>query len=162
MSGPQVNGHLDYMRQMQTILVAVGVPTKEVPGASFALPQPEPITKETPDNAEPAPDEHQATEKQESSKEIEGCAKAEETTDGWDIPDISDLLDSLNDAEAESSSSPATSEETASNDNGAAPAANAQGEESEEDDPDTEHISWSWEDTHWTTEHTHSRRQPNL
>uniref|UniRef100_A0A673B9C5 Transmembrane and coiled-coil domains 4 n=1 Tax=Sphaeramia orbicularis TaxID=375764 RepID=A0A673B9C5_9TELE len=28
-----VKGHLDYMRQMDTILVAVGVPTKEVPGA---------------------------------------------------------------------------------------------------------------------------------
>uniref|UniRef100_A0A667ZSD8 Transmembrane and coiled-coil domains 4 n=1 Tax=Myripristis murdjan TaxID=586833 RepID=A0A667ZSD8_9TELE len=31
-----VKGHLDYMRQMDTILVAVGVPTREVPGASIA------------------------------------------------------------------------------------------------------------------------------
>uniref|UniRef100_I3JS74 Transmembrane and coiled-coil domains 4 n=1 Tax=Oreochromis niloticus TaxID=8128 RepID=I3JS74_ORENI len=42
-----VKGHLDYMRQMDTILVAVGVPTKEVPGASFAIPQSVTVTKGT-------------------------------------------------------------------------------------------------------------------
>ncbi|KAE8293147.1 Transmembrane and coiled-coil domain-containing protein 4 [Larimichthys crocea] len=58
-----VNGHLDYMRQMDTILVAVGVPTKEVPGASFALPQPVTVTQ-TVDIPDQTPKEQQVTETQ--------------------------------------------------------------------------------------------------
>uniref|UniRef100_A0A673ZG81 Transmembrane and coiled-coil domains 4 n=1 Tax=Salmo trutta TaxID=8032 RepID=A0A673ZG81_SALTR len=40
-----VKGHLDYMRQMDTILVAVGVPTREVPGAGGGPLQPLTMTE---------------------------------------------------------------------------------------------------------------------
>ncbi|MED6283145.1 Transmembrane and coiled-coil domain-containing protein 4 [Characodon lateralis] len=80
-----VKGHLDYMRQMDTILVAVGVPTKEVPGASFLLPQSVKATEKIVDNPDQARKEQQNN--------------------------------SLEEAEL-----------------------------------DDEHILWSWDDAHWTTE----------
>lgn len=100
----QVNGHLDYMRQMDTILVAVGVPTKEVPGASFALHQPATVTKETEEILDQVPSEQQVTQKQSQTEVSVNCSEdageaTDMTGDGWDIPDISDLLDSLSDAE---------------------------------------------------------------
>ncbi|XP_049921517.1 LOW QUALITY PROTEIN: transmembrane and coiled-coil domain-containing protein 4 [Epinephelus moara] len=164
-----VKGHLDYMRQMDTILVAVGVPTKEVPGASFALPQPVTITKGTaPDQT---PNEQQETETQSHAEdaetdmgecgEVKEVAETEEMGDGWDIPDISDLLDSLNDTESDRNNSPPTSEETATNDDTAS-ACNASCDDVADADPDNEHISWSWDDTHWAVEHAHTQRQPNL
>lgn len=176
MSASQVKGHLDYMRQMDTILVAVGVPTKEVPGASFALPQPVTIKKGTVDNPDQTPSEQRLTEKQNSAIKAETCleeseninevAETEETCDGWDIPDISDLLDSLNDTESENqiahrNNLPLTSEENATN-NDTASAFNAQYDGVEEAEPDNEHISWSWDDTHWTAEHTHEQKRPDL
>ncbi|KAM7404313.1 hypothetical protein PAMP_011674 [Pampus punctatissimus] len=166
-----VKGHLDYMRQMDTILIAVGVPTKEVPGASFALPHSVTITKGTVDTADQTPDE---TPK--PSEEVDTCtaeggdmkdvAETAEIGHGWDIPDISDLLDSLNDPESESQSRvgnnlPLTPEENVTN-HDAASAFNARCDGVEEAEPDNEHISWSWEDTHWTTEHTHEQKKPNL
>lgn len=100
----QVNGHLDYMRQMDTILVAVGVPTKEVPGASFALHQPVTVTKETEEILNQVPSEQEVTQKQSPTEVSVNCSEdageaTDMTGDGWDIPDISDLLDSLSDAE---------------------------------------------------------------
>ncbi|TMS16659.1 Transmembrane and coiled-coil domain-containing protein 4 [Larimichthys crocea] len=167
-----VNGHLDYMRQMDTILVAVGVPTKEVPGASFALPQPVTVTQ-TVDIPDQTPKEQQVTETQaeeaetgtEESGDVKDVVETEEMGDGWDIPDISDLLD-LNDTELESQDSvrnnlQLASEENATNDDTAS-ASNAPCDSVEEADPDNEHISWSWDDTHWTTEHTHKQRQSDL
>ncbi|XP_022613244.1 transmembrane and coiled-coil domain-containing protein 4 [Seriola dumerili] len=166
-----VKGHLDYMRQMDTILVAVGVPTKEVPGASFTLPQPVTVTKGTVDVADQAPSETQnPAERAETCTENSGHMKEaeenEETGDGWDIPDISDLLDSLNDTGAENqiavtNNSPPTSKDKDTNDDTAS-AFKAQCDGAEEADPDNEHISWSWDDTHWTTEHTHEQRRPNV
>ncbi|TDH10925.1 hypothetical protein EPR50_G00079910 [Perca flavescens] len=166
-----VKGHLDYMRQMDTILVAVGVPTKEVPGASFSLPHFVTFTQGTVDIPDQTPNEQQVTETQNQAEEAETCtggsgdvkeaAETEEMGDGWDIPDISDLLDSLNDTESDRNNILQTSEESASNDNTAS-ALNAPSDGVEEADPDNEHISWSWDDTHWTTEHTHEQRQPNL
>ncbi|KAM9351315.1 transmembrane and coiled-coil domain-containing protein 4 [Symphorus nematophorus] len=168
-----VNGHLDYMRQMDTILVAVGVPTKEVPGASFALPQPVTITKGTGDDSDQTPNEQQVTETHnktedtgtEESGDVTDVRETDEGVgDGWDIPDISDLLDSLNDTEPEAgvrNNSPITSEENSANDDTAS-AFNAPCDCVEEAEPDNEHVSWSWEDTHWTTEHTHKQRQPDL
>lgn len=169
-----VNGHLDYMRQMDTILVAVGVPTKEVPGASFALRQPVLVTKGTVENAHQTPNEQQVTETENQAEEAhteEGgdakdVAETEEMGDGWDIPDISDLLDSLNETESETgagirngllltSEVNAVDEDTVST-------YNALCDGVEEADPESEHISWSWDDTHWTTEHAHKQRQPNL
>lgn len=100
----QVNGHLDYMRQMDTILVAVGVPTKEVPGASFALHTPAAVTKGTEELLDQVSSEQQVTQKQSQTEDSANCSEvtgeATDTTgDGWDIPDISDLLESLSDSE---------------------------------------------------------------
>lgn len=135
------------MRQMDTILVAVGVPTKEVPGASFALPQPLTDTKETEDVPDQEPETPNPAEEKVN----------EEAGDGWDIPDISDLLDSLNEAETEEDSPPPPSENkdamTALNDPRDCP---------EEADPDNDQVCWSWEDTHWTTELTHEQRRANV
>lgn len=176
MSASQVNGHLDYMRQMDTILVAVGVPTKEVSGASFVIPQPVTITKGAVDIPDQTPDGQRVTETQNQAEEAETCTEdggdvkdveeTEEMGDGWDIPDISDLLDSLNDPESESQTGvkdnlTLTSEESATYDDTAS-AFNAPCDGVEEADPENEHVSWSWDDTHWTTEHTHKQRQPNL
>ncbi|KAI3356704.1 hypothetical protein L3Q82_003397 [Scortum barcoo] len=161
-----VKGHLDYMRQMDTILVAVGVPTKEVPGASFALPQPVTVTKATVDVPDQTPNEEQETETcTEESGAVKEVAETDEMGDGWDIPDISDLLDSLNDTDSEGrigvkNNLPHVSEENATDEDAASHFTVCDGVE--ESDPDDEHISWSWDDTHWTTEHTHKQRQPNL
>lgn len=171
MSALQVNGHLDYMRQMDTILVAVGIPTKEVPGASFALPQAEAIPKGTVDTPDQTPSEHQENGTQSPTEEGETCAEnGDATGDGWDIPDISDLLDSLNDSGSQigaRTSLPLAPEERTAEDD-AACARGRPGEGVEEADPDDEHVSWSWEDTKWTVEHAHTQthtdkqRQPNL
>jgi len=153
-STSQVKGHLDYMRQMDTILVAVGVPTKEVPGAFFVVPA----------TVDEAPGEQRAAETQRRAEEAETragesedageAAQVEEAVDGWDIPDISDLLDSLSDAESDRDVSPCTSEEKKASDSGA-PSASCE--------PDDERASWSCDDdTLWTAESTHKQRQPNL
>lgn len=162
------------MRQMDTILVAVGVPTKEVPGASFALRQPVMVTKGTVENAHQTPDEQQVTETENQTEEarieeggdVKDVAETEEMGDGWDIPDISDLLDSLNETESEHgvdvrNGLPLTAEVNAVEEDTAS-TYNALCDGAEEADPDSEHISWSWDDTHWTTEHAHKQRQPNL
>lgn len=155
---------------MDTILVAIGVPTKEVPGASFALPQPVTITKGTVD----IPDQETETQKQaeeaetctEESGDVKEVAETEGMGDGWDIPDISDLLDSLNDTESESqvgvrNNLPLASEENATNE-AADSDFNAPCDGAEDADPDNEDVSWSWDDTHWTSERMHKQRQPNL
>lgn len=164
-AAPKVKGHLDYMRQMDTILVAVGVPTKEVPGASFALPQPLTDTKGTEDVPDQGPEtQNPAETRRESSEGTEEAVEKEEMGDGWDIPDISDLLDSLNEAEAETGITagkdpPPPSENNDAND---VPALNDPCGCPEEVDPDNEQVSWSWEDTHWTTELTHEQRRTNV
>lgn len=101
----QVNGHLDYMRQMDTILVAVGVPTKEVPGASLALHRPATVAKGTEEILDQVSHEQQVTQKQSQTEDGANCSEetvevADMTGDGWDIPDISDLLESLSDSES--------------------------------------------------------------
>lgn len=164
----QVKGHLDYMRQMDTILVAVGVPTKEVPGASFAVLQP-PIKKRTvniPDQQ--TTQEQQVTEAEnpaqdgvthtEESRDGKEGAETEEMGDGWDIPDISDLLDSLHDAESDSQTAiqnnfSLTAEENATG-NATESGYNAR-YDVKDTDLDNEHISWSWDDTSWAAEHSH-------
>ncbi|XP_060930721.1 transmembrane and coiled-coil domain-containing protein 4 [Limanda limanda] len=157
-----VKGHLDYMRQMDSILVAIGVPTKEVPGASFALPQSVKVINGAVNIADQDqetetinPAEETETEKNGDLKEDE--ENEEESGDGWDIPDISDLLDQsqISDTEpenhiAERNNLPHASEEK-DTDDGSESASNAQCDGVEEADPDKEHISWSWDDTHWTT-----------
>ncbi|XP_054651012.1 transmembrane and coiled-coil domain-containing protein 4 isoform X2 [Dunckerocampus dactyliophorus] len=139
-----VKGHLDYMRQMDTILVAVGVPTKEVPGASFALPQPVTITEASVDTSD------------QTQNPFKGVGEeTAETGDGWDIPDISDLLDSLQSDESRSpprakNNIALSSQESNAN---SGPAAFNDSEEA-----DNDAVLWSWDDAHWTTEH----RGPNM
>lgn len=148
------------MRQMDTILVAVGVPTKEVPGASFALPQTVTITNGTVNIPDQTPSEKQVTETQNQTEE---CGDTKDvSSDGWDIPDISDLLDSLNDTEPVNhigvrNDLPLISEERATDDDTDS-ALKAACDSVEEADPDSEHISWSWDDTNWTVEHTHTNK----
>nr|XP_040050231.1 transmembrane and coiled-coil domain-containing protein 4 isoform X1 [Gasterosteus aculeatus aculeatus] len=160
-----VKGHLDYMRQMDTILVAVGVPTKEVPGASFVLPG-------TVDMSEETPSEQRATETQRRAEEPEPRAgdsgdvredeEAVEAGDGWDIPDISYLLDLPNDAESDRNTSACDSEEKASGGDAVPPSKSLPPDGAEDAEPDNEPVSWSWDDTQWTTEHTHKQRQADL
>ncbi|MEQ2279956.1 hypothetical protein AMECASPLE_014618, partial [Ameca splendens] len=161
-----VKGHLDYMRQMDTILVAVGVPTKEVPGASFLLPQSVKATEKTVDNLDQAGKEQQVSMKQnpaekdkicsEDSRDWREAAETEDMGDGWDIPDITDLLDSLNETETNNHVSTlnkvSTNNEEETTDNTTSSDFTAQNNSLEEAELDDEHISWSWDDAHWTTE----------
>ncbi|XP_008289637.1 transmembrane and coiled-coil domain-containing protein 4 [Stegastes partitus] len=157
-----VKGHLDYMRQMETILVAVGVPTKEVPGASFALPQSVAVTDGTADIVDQTANEQHVTNTQNPAEETETgtqesrdvTEELEETGDGWDIPDISDLLGSSHDAESNGHIAVPNSSSPTSEDNNAA-ASDFNCDSTEEANVDDEHVSWSWDDTHWTTEHSH-------
>jgi len=147
------------MRQMDTILVAIGVPTKEVPGASFALPQPAAVTEGAVDIPDQTTKEQQENMTQNPADKAETCsqksndcgdvAETEEMGDGWDIPDISDLLDSLNETETEGQIS--VRNNVSLTNNATFPDLNAQCDNEEE--ADNEHVSWSWNDTHWTTEH---------
>ncbi|RVE70152.1 hypothetical protein OJAV_G00061540 [Oryzias javanicus] len=139
-----VKGHLDYMRQMDTILVAVGVPTKEVPGASITLPYSvteRDVADKTAggENGNAAPN---AAEEAEPRAQGGGeGAEGEEAGNGWDIPDISDLLDS--------------EEENSSTLEGGVPDGDtdidARRGRTEEADLDEEHFSWSWKDTDWSS-----------
>ncbi|XP_019907670.1 transmembrane and coiled-coil domain-containing protein 4 isoform X2 [Esox lucius] len=114
-----VKGHLDYMRQMDTILVAVGVPTREVPGAGGGPLQPLTMTEEKLDlnigqstHGEAAKDQNLDSPSSGADETFEDVGevgrKGEQTKeeenmgDGWDIPDISDLLDSLNETDVDS------------------------------------------------------------
>lgn len=164
-----VKGHLDYMRQMDTILVAVGVPTKEVPGASFVLPQSVKAAEKTVDHLERTGKEQRMSETHNPAEKDKTCSQesrdrreateTEDPGDGWDIPDITDLLDALNDTESNSQASipnhafpnkeEQTSEDTKSLD------VNARTNGLVEADPDDEHVSWSWDETHWTTDRSH-------
>ncbi|XP_061656692.1 transmembrane and coiled-coil domain-containing protein 4 isoform X2 [Syngnathoides biaculeatus] len=151
-----VKGHLDYMRQMDTILVAVGIPTKEVPGSSFILPQPVNTTKGTVHTQDQTQIKQQLEETKSPVQEAESCAAdsaedSTEKTDGWDVPDISDLLDALSSDDSESKNPP-TAGNNQENIEKHRPVCNESGEQAEADD---EHVLWSWDDTHWTPDHSH-------
>ncbi|XP_008411402.1 transmembrane and coiled-coil domain-containing protein 4 [Poecilia reticulata] len=154
-----VKGHLDYMRQMDTILVAVGVPTKEVAGASFVLPQSVRATQKPVDDLDRAEEQHQASETQNpaekdktsSQESADWRDETEDMGDGWDIPDITDLLDSLNETEPNDGVSVLNN---VSPNNATSSNFIAQNSR-EEAEPDDEQISWSWNDTHWTADHLH-------
>ncbi|XP_034029217.1 transmembrane and coiled-coil domain-containing protein 4 [Thalassophryne amazonica] len=157
-----VNGHLDYMRQMDTILVAVGVPTKEVPGSSFGLPQSgTPPAKGTVDKPDRGPNEEKSSEthsravETEEGRELSQAIITEENGEGWDIPDISDLLESLSDGESERQAAvrnnlPDGSEENATkNDLGWA---FAQRDSDKVAGPHNDQMSWGRGDGRWSTE----------
>ncbi|XP_057683755.1 transmembrane and coiled-coil domain-containing protein 4 [Corythoichthys intestinalis] len=159
-----VKGHLDYMHQMDTILVAVGVPTKEVPGSSFVLPQPVTTTKGPTDTHPQAEIKHPLRETQSPILEDETCladigeesTRTTEIADGWDVPDISDLLDALNSEDNESETPPRTMNNIPV----------CQGSATDDrlvfNESDDEHVSWGWEDAHWTAEHSHTQTGPKL
>ncbi|XP_021471876.2 transmembrane and coiled-coil domain-containing protein 4 [Oncorhynchus mykiss] len=178
-----VKGHLDYMRQMDTILVAVGVPTREVPGAGGGPLQPLTMTERKLDIAMIQSIQGDMAEKQKLVGSSAGAGETcmgeggqleekEDMGDGWDIPDISDLLDSLNEIDVVSTENilegnlQQSSEGNATHEDNGAPSHlefDGWGKELEEiweegvegTESDTEHTSWSWEDTRWTPEHKH-------
>ncbi|XP_066527438.1 transmembrane and coiled-coil domain-containing protein 4 isoform X2 [Hoplias malabaricus] len=157
-----VKGHLDYMRQMDTILVAVGVPTKEGVGVMAVQPQTVTVAQGKLDSAEVQSAEENGQQVDEpvispnnaveaNTKESTKTHTAKrETEDGWDIPDISDLLDSLSAAEPEQNHSSVcrTTEGSKGSD------FQGRGKAECESDTNTEHMSWDWDTTHWTMEHT--------
>ncbi|KAJ8395134.1 hypothetical protein AAFF_G00035900 [Aldrovandia affinis] len=194
-----VKGHLDYMRQMDTILVAVGVPTRESAGAMPGL-----LPKCAEDGPDPGPDPGPDQSGEEggasgndrvepgdkgggvacaadakpacglgvigvtyAGEELrrggvegqEGGAK-EECTDGWDIPDISDLLDSLSDADIPSQHCLLGSSVDGPNWEPICPAEGSALEPhraaggAERTGGDSEHTHWDWDTTHWTAEHS--------
>ncbi|KAI4895990.1 hypothetical protein NFI96_025263, partial [Prochilodus magdalenae] len=157
-----VKGHLDYMRQMDTILVAVGVPTKE--GAGVMAVQPQTVTAAQGSLDMPAQENGRHEEQpltysdntvKTNVKEVtkpeeqEQCGE-EEKEEGWDIPDISDLLESFSDDEPGQKGSSVCHATEGSK----GPKCQDRGqEEMGESDTDTEHMSWDWDTTHWTAEH---------
>ncbi|XP_030625581.1 transmembrane and coiled-coil domain-containing protein 4 [Chanos chanos] len=177
-----VKGHLDYMRQMDTILVAVGVPTQEHAGHvigcshSLTVAQGKLETTESQTANESGvgeerhicnPNETEQTSTSEEMKKtmkktLEGSDEVPEKDkpgDGWDIPDISDLLDSLNDSDSaaernEKENSLDCAQENKHHCEISVP--KLREEETEETDWDAEQSSWDWDATHWTTEHTHT------
>lgn len=154
----QVKGHLDYMRQMDTILVAVGVPTKEVPEASFVLPQSVKVTERTVDGPNQTPEEQHVSGTESPTEtpthdDGAGLSEAENAGDGWDIPDISDLLDSLGETGSVPNDAPLLDDEDAADNETSSGRGGAE-------DPDDEQVSWSWNDTNWTKEHPHKSKHP--
>lgn len=158
------------MHQMDTILVAVGVPTKEgagtTPGHSHAVM----LSEGKLDNPLDQPVKHNA---QHEEKLIDASNKSEENNvkhefreseeeehsaggaqeNGWDIPDISDLLDSLNVSESEQkNNSIFTCTDGADCTEGSE--CQCTQEEEGQSDTDSECVPWEWDTKHWSTEHT--------
>ncbi|XP_060794331.1 transmembrane and coiled-coil domain-containing protein 4 isoform X2 [Neoarius graeffei] len=169
-----VKGHLDYMRQMDTILVAVGVPTKEGAGTTPGHSQSVMLSEGKLDTPEAQPNkengQHEENLIEASNKNEEANVKNELTEtegeqhspgraqeNGWDIPDISDLLESLSVSKSEQKDS---SFFTCTEDIEGSHGQCTQEEESQSDTA-SECISWEWETKHWTIEPTtthHSKR----
>ncbi|XP_056444182.1 transmembrane and coiled-coil domain-containing protein 4, partial [Gadus chalcogrammus] len=143
-----VKGHLDYMKQMDTILVAVGMPTREAPGASASFGPLNSVTVREADHPDPpgladpqAPGSHPS-----ATREREG----EETSDGWDIPDISDLLASLGDDVS------VVAGDRRPGDAGTPPPTGPRAPDSPAEDG--ENLSWGWDDAPWAAQSKHVKR----
>uniref|UniRef100_A0A671QXG1 Transmembrane and coiled-coil domain-containing protein 4-like n=1 Tax=Sinocyclocheilus anshuiensis TaxID=1608454 RepID=A0A671QXG1_9TELE len=176
-----VKGHLDYMRQMDTILVAVGVPTREEAGALSGKLQLVHLSQEktgTPEPAgqsrvkgEPSMDisnndtsdttETNVNEYKKQTGDKERCER-KDSENGWDIPDISDLLDSISECDGipEPCQGNAHSPCALGVKDHVEPSQD-EGKIDREDESDTycEHTSWDWDDTNWTTERTNTTYQ---
>ncbi|KAA0706640.1 Transmembrane and coiled-coil domain-containing protein 4 [Triplophysa tibetana] len=171
-----VKGHLDYMRQMDTILVAVGVPTREEAGATSGQSQLDILTQEKSDTPGSVPDEVKEeptidTSNRDSTETSfsesinhtgeKGSGKKTDSESGWDIPDISDLLDSLNDCDDVSDPCQRIDRSTC------ALGAEDRFEQKQQStscpgsDTDCERTSWDWDDTQWTTERSTTSQQSN-
>lgn len=166
-----VKGHLDYMRQMDTILVAVGVPTREETGAMSGKLQLVHVSQEKADTPESAgQSEGKITPSlnirdlsdttdvnaDENQKQSEVRCERQDSENGWDIPDISDLLDSI--SESDGILEPSEGRNTHSpcdprgEDHVELSQEQKQTGREDESDSEFEQTSWDWEDTHWTTE----------
>lgn len=176
-----VKGHLDYMQQMETILVAVGVPTREGAGRVTVSGQPLVLgvtpegvgaSKVHPDtdangeglNSTAATNQHEDERKTTAPEPVPASEQqgdsTEVTEDGWDIPDISDLLDSLGDQDGETLPCPegddhspfcCPTEDVVRKDS------LCEGESSHSDGEtaeDCEQDSWDWDTTNWNSVHT--------
>ncbi|CAM4676182.1 unnamed protein product [Leuciscus chuanchicus] len=166
-----VKGHLDYMRQMDTILVAVGVPTREEAGAMSSKLQLVHLSQEKPGTPESA---CQSTVKGEPSMDISNKDtldvpssnvdqyEGKDSENGWDIPDISDLLDSISECDGilESCQGNADSQCALEGENHIEPSQDqSKIDRDNESNTDFEHTSWDWDDTNWTAEHTNTTNQ---
>ncbi|XP_067226816.1 transmembrane and coiled-coil domain-containing protein 4 isoform X1 [Chanodichthys erythropterus] len=170
-----VKGHLDYMRQMDTILVAVGVPTREEAGAMSSKLQLVHLSQEKPGTPESA---GQSRVKGEQSLDISNKDTKDvpssnvdqykkrhtrkESENGWDIPDISDLLDSISECDGipESCQGNAHSPCAPRGENHVEPSQNQSKIDREDEvNTDFENTSWDWDDTNWTAEHTNTPYQ---
>ncbi len=171
------------MRQMDTILVAVGVPTREEAGATSGKLQLVHLSQEktgTPESAgqsrvkgEPSMDisnndtsdttEANVDKYKTQTVDRERCER-KDSENGWDIPDISDLLDSISECDGVpdpcqgNTHSPFTlgvkDHVEPSQDQGKI-------DREGESETDCEHTSWDWDDTNWTTECTNTTYQPH-
>ncbi|XP_073690389.1 transmembrane and coiled-coil domain-containing protein 4 [Garra rufa] len=153
-----VKGHLDYMRQMDTILVAVGVPTREEAGAMSGKLQLVHLSQEktdTPESAgqtgEPSIDiSNQDTSEvnvDEYKKQTQERSERKDSENGWDIPDISDLLDSISESDGvlEACQGNRVKDHVE-------PSQGEDKTDKDESETDCEHTSWDWDETNWTTE----------
>lgn len=147
------------MHQMDTILVAVGVPTKEGAGATpghsqsvilsemkIDAPEAQPITENGhKENPIKRSNKSENTDIKNEFTETEGKehSSGREPGNGWDIPDISDLLDLLSDSESEQKD--CTGTESIKD-------LNHQGLQEGQSDTDSECMSWEWDTKHWSNE----------
>ncbi|XP_056305771.1 LOW QUALITY PROTEIN: transmembrane and coiled-coil domain-containing protein 4 [Danio aesculapii] len=169
-----VKGHLDYMRQMDTILVAVGVPTREETGAMSGKLQLVHLSQEKADAPESAGqsggkitpslnirDISDTTDvnADENQKQSEVRYERQDSENGWDIPDISDLLDSISESDGVLEASGGNTHspcDPGGKDHVELSQDQKQTGREDESDADFEHKSWDWDDTHWTTECTNT------
>lgn len=160
------------MRQMDTILVAVGVPTREEAGAMSGKLQLVHLSQEktgTPESAgqkgEPSIDSsNQDTSEanvDEYKKQTQERGERKDSENGWDIPDISDLLDSIGECDGvlEACQGNARSPCALGVKDHVEPSQDQGKTNKDEGETDCEHTSWDWDDTNWTTESTNTTYQ---
>ncbi|XP_056589269.1 transmembrane and coiled-coil domain-containing protein 4-like [Triplophysa dalaica] len=165
-----VKGHLDYMRQMDTILVAVGVPTREEAGVRSGQSQLDILTQEKSGSLGSVPDEvkeeptidtsnRNSTETSFSESINHTGEKRTDSESGWDIPDISDLLDSLNDCDDVSDPCQKIDHSTCAFGAEDRFEHKQQSASCPDSDTDCERTSWDWDDTQWNTERSNTSQQ---
>lgn len=154
------------MRQMDTILVAVGVPTREEAGAMSSKLQLVHLSQEkpgTPESAgqsrvqgEPSMDISNKDTLDVSSSNVDQYER-KDSENGWDIPDISDLLDSISECDGvlESCQGNAHSQCALGGENHIEPSQDqSKIDRDNESNTDFERTSWDWDDTNWTNTQT--------
>lgn len=164
------------MRQMDTILVAVGVPTREEAGARSGQSQLDILTQEKSDTPGSVPDKVKEEPTIDSSNRDstetsfsesinhtgeKGRGKRTDSESGWDIPDISDILDTLNDCDDVSDPCQKIDRSTCVLGPEDRFEHKQQSASCPDSDADSECKSWDWDDTQWTTELSNTSQQSN-